>query len=431
MRYEGIFLCLVGVLGFRSSRRTGNFVGQCLNFSWFVSLLVFSIVPIQFYPLSFETVSTILVYLVSFNLFSSFGVQNRSAPTGSQSEFRRRDARVLFWIFMCGAIVYVSSIQARFGFEVLLSNRAAEIRATADYFSSLNPIARIAFLMGPCAVFVYLRSDAKRREKVLASFVVIVLLTTSLNRVLPIIAILWSAMPPLESYLERRKRRTAKIAPRGKNAVRLAMSGAVLLLGFNGVASLLGKTGTADVRMTQYSERWFSDSAFLTPSLYLVGPLAGFNQLITPSANNTFAVRDHSSFGRGHPFERTLKPVYEIVGKSDTEISVAFVYVPVPFNVYSGLEYFYLDGGVILVVVGGAFLGFLAKKTSRTTTFEGANFRYLMGLAAIANVWNPLFSTTYVWVYALTVFALSKRAMPMEIERGRNDPMRVITTAEA
>ena len=364
-----IMFSLAGVLALRFSKSLlGSLLSPPALYTglWFFSLALFHLGIVRYYPLEWETlsalVSTIALFLfgavVAVTLARRKHDSSRQPPT-SEHVFEHRHLHwaiaLLFAIGVIGTLTYYWRLHQLIGIESLWLN---PIRVRFE--ESQGGLRRVGWIglarsfLIPCFVLavIYLRlSVGNRRTKLLLGIIAglsFVLVLPNSGRTTLLTMVTWAGLVVI--YLTESMGKTFSLR---KYSLQILIGGAFIVAYFAATNIVLNKT------LSQV-DRVFASTA-------LNEPLIGWGDFIhyIVSGFPAFQVLTQYPPNYDQPVSLTFGAISRILNEIDPasfaypDYVQPFVYVPLPTNIYTYLDTFFLDFGWVGVAIFPFVIGLL------------------------------------------------------------------------
>lgn len=397
------------------------------NAAWAGGLLIVGSGLLRFSPISAYAWLLIGSAILLFNAGVAIaGARPKTSGVGSTAFSKgkflitHRAYRVLLLSFSIGFAAYLSTIARTFGLSTLISNPAS-IRGYSDvnYMQDFPLYGKILFYLGPvCLVltvfpeFVQGLSDRSLASRWVTMAYLAGAQLATLQRTVLFVGITWAA----GVLVLRLKRAGVDGRPGGLNSKRLAsifVAAIVGLVAFQGLALVLGKTGTENIEVSSAVDARLRGNPATGVLLYVSGGIPAFGKLVE-SQNDSWPpeFRGGPVYGDYNPqtwgaatFVAPLKLFPEAPHWSEV---APFTYLPVPTNVYTWLEPWYRDfrwvGVLFGSVVSGFIIGRFAKRRDDSPEALLAA-SLLVGFSALATFTNR-FMTVMALVIYITIWVL-------------------------
>ncbi|RZU34127.1 O-antigen polymerase [Blastococcus saxobsidens] len=401
------------------------------NGAWACGLLIVGSGLMNYVALSVTAWMVITGSIVAFN-FGAWVVARRGrqepvadgeeAASGKSIAFMGLSVYwAIFVLFNIGFGLYLSTIARLYGLSTLIHDPVS-IRGDTEigYMEAFPVYGKALFYLAPlCFVLTLFPGFVRglRNVPVMLRYGVmawlIVAQAATLQRTNIFTTLVWAA----GVYLLAQAVGSVDLGVR----LRLRHAVAVLLVGvvvFQGIALMLGKTGTTNpaVRYTVSPE--MRDSSFTGVLHYAGGGIPAFGMLVE-SRNDSWPsdARGATYYGDYNPQTwgaATLSAVFDVVpGAPKWDEIAAHIRVPAPTNVYTWLEPWYRDFRAVGALAGclltGALCGFFTRRTvpSPGALLAGGLIIGGTGLAVFANRMTS--TMTLVLLLALGILHLSSR----------------------
>ncbi|MDQ6948540.1 MAG: oligosaccharide repeat unit polymerase [Actinomycetota bacterium] len=376
------------------------------NFAWAVAFFLLGLPLIDYSQIPTSGWLLLGIGIIGFNVGAIVCLSGRRATGVRPPPPVLRRSVVLEWIvpilFFLGALLYLRAISAVFGLATFIHQPSLVRSHQGDsaFEAAFSVPGRMLFGLGPLCFVVYalpaisgIAPSMVRRVIVLLATVVG--LAISLGRSLLLVGLVWAAMalfltvsgsPVTESGTRARKRF-------GKIAAASLVGGLVV---FQGVALLLGKTGQTDQRLQSHVSPVLRGSPLTSAVVYLSAGVPSFGILVS-DAPARYQYPDELL----GPFygKAVVTPVAKIAALQPPDEVRPFTNNPIPNNVYTYLDAFWLDfrapGVVMFPPLFGFGLTYVAARRVRSPEAHLAK-ALLIGLT----LWVPFgytFGATYTW----------------------------------
>ncbi len=312
-------------------------------------------------------------------------------------------------LFSFGFAMYIYAVAREFGLLDALRDPGILRTQSSRVASAFAVPFRLGYFLGPLVVVSVLfpqvsgiRRSAGARLGIL--IVTVVALGLSFGRTLLLVAILWSVALALLARGGWHK---------GASLRNIGFGLVVAVGAFQLIGSATGKTGRSDSRIQAYVHPSLERNEFTSAVVYLTGAIPALSELLSDSA----ATVGRPDGGRDEewrpPALYLLLPLWKLLGLAAGGEEVAsFVFVPIPFNVFTWLEPYYRDFGPIGVLVCPFLLGLVvAHLLMRGWAASGsgwrarsAGYRMLGALLLALTAWAPFvnkFVSTFTWEYVI------------------------------
>ncbi len=174
-------------------------------------------------------------------------------------------------------------------------------------------------------------------------------------------------------YLDRTHRLKRARPLRHLRRAVLPMIGVVSALTiFNIVGSKLGKNGATDSLFPTYGMPQWT----LSPIIYFTGGLSAFSVALSDSIDPYDTGSSYYAILRVAEWFDARFAAPETIGE--------WVYIPIPFNLYSGFGQLYFDGGLVGMIAALVFLGWLGVALHRQALIGSLSAAW--GSAVMANI---------------------------------------------
>ena len=142
--------------------------------------------------------------------------------------------------------------------------------------------------------------------------------------------------------------------------------------------------------------------------IYVAGNIPAFQAFVTEYAD----VRTHALF-QILPLAKLLQAAGFLGGRLPSEVG-EFLNIPQPFNTYTYLNVFYMDWGVVGIVIGPFLFGLLGNWFFLRACARGKVWHIIgsaiIGYAAVASIGTNVLISTPVWEFALALGILAALA---------------------
>jgi oligosaccharide repeat unit polymerase len=373
------------------------------NMAWTVALVCFGSGWITFSSVPASAWVLIAGSILAFNVGALLpAVAARGRRAGSMIERTRVAGAtiVLPCLFLIGFLFYLRAVSSQVGLEALISDpqsvRAAQ--GSAAFVTAFPLYGRLLYFLGPLVLVLYanpalsgIRASRLVRFTVLGTTVAALALSES--RTLLFVVFGWQA-----ALMFLRPRAKLSLAQRRRWIFRLVLLAILALGAFQLIASVTGKTYSADRRFQPHVHGPLKNSPATGFVLYVAGGIPAFGNLqrATPE----------SGWSNG---TSTLSTLFKAVPLAHVPPEVSpNTNIPFPFNVYTWLETFYRDfgpAGVIAFPFGmGLMIALVCARATRTSRHL-LIASLLLGLSLWAPFANP-YRESFAWEYLIILVML-------------------------
>jgi oligosaccharide repeat unit polymerase len=383
MLLAGAVLGVLLVILLAAKRVMGGFASPLAIYLsvWLVMIAAYCLRLVDYTEVSESTWLLIVGSMASFAIGSlvSVGLRRRAIPSEPGEWLtridRRRLALAIFTLSFLGAIgvgLYLAAVEERVGLEALLS-RPGSIRAEqgrAEFQSEFGFgkfLNYLNFTLVPLAILYFWHHARARRAIALACIPALVAVLVSVDRTQPYFVAMWSGF----LLLLLKGDRVFGFRP----AVGLAAGMVLLLAVFMSVSGFVGKITENNPVLLSRSNVPMKLEPFLTPYLYLTGPL--------PALDRYMEVNEPARYLGGFAIVPMTKAAAALGLVEDVPAEVGpFYAIPMFFNVYTHLNVWHSDFGAPGVLVAPGIIGALTTWLYLSTR-ESPSFLKLYTLAVL------------------------------------------------
>lgn len=360
------------------------------NTIWFGAMALIGTNLIAYREASASAWLIVICALIAFNLGAFFAIApSRFETTLAQPPFIER-ARVgpltdrpilvlLFLIYCTCVIVYLASIEQRFGLELLITNPGSIRSAGGEsYLESVPLLARLGLYLGPFLVaLIGFQGAVHNPFPIAVRIALLIFLAGSMMLLLQRTNLFMGVLWLLALYLSRdfivakpkplqdpsATGRTEPKRARGRIIAMLALAGVILLGSFQLVGSALGKNGEQALSTGAVSEP-LEESGLTAVYVYYTAGVMAFLQLTDSTNFDEPPERVQGSMRLGDNNAQTwgtstFSALLKVIPIAEAQDSInPFIDTGVLTNVFTWLETYYRDFRLPGLVIAMIILGF-------------------------------------------------------------------------
>lgn len=376
---------------------------------WFTALGLLRMNPLNYYPIRSETTVVLWLTLGLF-LFGSIAAWLLSgmARSGGHVDLDPRHLRITFWICLVlgtiGTALYAKRVNDLLGIEMLWTNPMA-VRHEEVYgeLRSVGLTGLLRGLMIPTVVLgiMYTQIHRARRKFFIAGGALFALatLSPSSGRTVMLTTLFWAVFAAIYTRMVTRHEPMSQVR-------RVAMVALLILT----PAVYFMKTSQAQEKTLATKETSAQTGAdrlqarLADPYHYAIGPLAAFQVLLKDP--RPFESRASLTFGA------VSRVLHGIAPKrfAYPEYIQPFVDIPLPMNVYTYLDAFYVDFGWTGLLVLPALTGFVCSvvylSMLRRPTWIKVFTASLLALCVVSTINVNRFGNLQTWFWIAAIAAI-------------------------
>lgn len=383
------------------------------GFVWLFMVGALKLDLVQYSPVKASTWILVSLSFISF-LFGSLTaprVYKRAAVPGRKIDWtklicKRRVELVLFVLFamgLCGSVSYLRAVHKLYGLRTMIVEPAViRIGQSSQEFQSLYGAGKLFYYVNALFVVMsifYINAFGKLCSRAIYPLmgVSFAQLLTSMDRTMPFLAIIWAFF----FWWYSAKRRPI-VFPR--TALVLMLIIFLLLTLFVVIASALGKV-TANIPQIRAYVNLSDELLWLAdPYIYLTGSIPAFQSYVESNQGRTYGAFVCL------PMLKLLRIVFPnlVLPREVGE----FHLIPFRFNVYTYLNVYYSDFGVLGIVLFPYLVGLLSTllyvRYRRKESFIGLYLISLVSYCLVLSIFTNRFITTYVWEFIIFGYLISR-----------------------